>query len=434
MSHDDSLILDRSRAAMKRARKIIPGGVNSPVRALKAVGGDPFFASGGEGAWIFDEDGNRYVDMVLSWGPLILGHRHPAVVRALEDVLSRGFAFGAPTVGEVELAEAVRQAVPSMEQVRLVNSGTEATMSAVRVARGFTGRSRLVKFEGCYHGHADYLLVKAGSGAMTFGTPDSAGVPPEFAALTLTLPYNDPDALAALFESEGSGIAAVIVEPVVGNMGVVAPSPAFLDALSTIPRKHGALLILDEVMTGFRVAFGGAQALLGITPELTCLGKVIGGGLPVGAYGGRRDIMEQVSPVGPVYQAGTLSGNPLSVAAGRATLGILERTDPYPELEASTARLCQGLALAADDAGVPVTINRVGSMFTVFFTAETVVDLTGAKRSDTERFGRFFHEMRRRGVSLPPSQFEAVFLSTAHGENEIDRVIDAAREAFRVVA
>jgi glutamate-1-semialdehyde 2,1-aminomutase len=434
MHEDTPLILDRSRDAMARARDVIPGGVNSPVRALRAVGGDPFFAAGGDGAWIFDEDGNRYVDLVLSWGPLILGHRHPAVVQALQGVLSRGFAFGAPTVGEVVLAEAVRQAVPSMERVRLVNSGTEATMSAVRVARGFTGRPKLVKFEGCYHGHADYLLVKAGSGAMTFGTPDSAGVPAEFAAHTITLPYNDPDALKAAFAAAGEQIAAVIVEPFVGNMGVVSPTPAFVRALQDVPRAHGALLILDEVMTGFRVAYGGAQELLGVVPDLTCLGKVIGGGLPVGAYGGRREIMEQVSPLGPVYQAGTLSGNPLSVAAGLATLGVLAQARPYDRLEQAGARLCAGLAERARAAGVPVTINRIGSMFTVFFTDRPVADLADAKTCDTGRFGRFYHRMRQGGVSLPPSQFEAAFLSIAHGEDEIDRILDAAEAAFGAVA
>jgi glutamate-1-semialdehyde 2,1-aminomutase len=434
MHGDSPLILERSRAAMERARDVIPGGVNSPVRALRAVGGEPFFAAGGDGAWIFDEDGNRYVDLVLSWGPLILGHRHPAVVQALAGVLSRGFAFGAPTVGEVDLAEAVREAVPSMEAVRLVNSGTEATMSAVRLARGFTGRPKLVKFEGCYHGHADYLLVKAGSGAMTFGTPDSAGVPAEFAAHTITVPYNDPDALRAAFAAAGDQIAAVIVEPYVGNMGVVLPTPAFLAALQEVPRAHGALLILDEVMTGFRVAYGGAQELLGVKPDLTCLGKVIGGGLPVGAYGGRREIMDQVSPMGPVYQAGTLSGNPLSVAAGLATLGVLAQTRPYTRLDQTGARLCAGLADRAKAAGVPVTINRIGSMFTVFFTDRPVADLSGAKACDVERFGRFYHRMRQGGVSLPPSQFEAAFLSIAHGDDEIERILEVAEVAFREIA
>ena len=426
----DGLDLKLSVDAMARAVKAIPGGVNSPVRALRGVGGDPFFAAAGEGAYIYDLDGNRYLDLILAWGPLILGHRHPTVVEALSRGLARGFSFGAPTVGEVELAEAVKGAYPSMDLVRLVSSGTEATMSAVRVARGFTGRSKLVKFEGCYHGHADFLLVKAGSGMATFGTPDSAGVPAEFAAHTLTLPYNDPAALKALFETSGDDIAAVIVEPFVGNMGVVIPTPEFVAALKTVPAAHGALLIFDEVMTGFRVAWGGAQELLDVRPDLTCLGKVIGGGLPVGAYGGRADVMEKVSPLGPVYQAGTMSGNPLSVAGGLATLAVLSDFDPYPWLEKKAARLCEGLAAAAAEAAVPVVINRIASMFTVFFTDAPVDDWAGAKRCNTKAFAVFFHEMRRRGVSLPPSQFEAAFLSTAHGDAEVDAIVDAARASF----
>ncbi len=430
MGDSKDLDMTRSRALMARAVQTTPGGVNSPVRALRSVGGDPFFAASGEGAWVIDVDGNRYVDLILSWGPLILGHRHPEVVSAVRAALDHGMSYGAPTEGEVDLAEALQRAMPGLERLRLVNSGTEATMSAVRVARGFTGRSKLVKFEGCYHGHADFLLVKAGSGALTFGAPDSAGVPAEFAAHTITLPYNDPEALVRAFAEAGDQIAAVIVEPYVGNMGVVTPTPEFAIALNTVPRQHGALLICDEVMTGFRVAWHGAQSLLGLTPDLTCLGKIVGGGLPVGAYGGRADVMAMVSPVGPVYQAGTLSGNPLSVAAGLATLRVLESTDPYPAIERSAARLCDGLKAAADAAGVVVTINRIGSMFTVFFTGEAVTDLESAKRSDTKMFGRWFHEMRRRVVSLPPSQFEAAFLSAAHGAAEIDHVIAAAREAF----
>ncbi|MBM4395215.1 MAG: glutamate-1-semialdehyde 2,1-aminomutase [Deltaproteobacteria bacterium] len=427
------LNLDRSIEAMARARNAIPGGVNSPVRALKGVGGDPFFVAGGEGAFVFDLDGNRYVDLILAWGPLILGHRHPAVVEAITRVLGRGFSFGAPTLEEVELAEGVKRALPSVETVRLVNSGTEATMSAVRAARGFTGRPKVVKFEGCYHGHADFLLVKAGSGLATFGTPDSAGVPAEFAAHTLTLPYNDPDALNAAFDAAGGEIAAVIVEPFVGNMGVVLPAPGFVEALRTVPRAHGALLIADEVMTGFRVAWGGAQELLDLKPDLTCLGKVIGGGLPVGAYGGRADVMSKVSPLGPVYQAGTMSGNPISVAAGIATLSILGEFDPYPWLEGKAARLCGGLAAAARDAGVTVQVNRIASMFTVFFTDAPVTDWRSADRCDRKAYAAFFHEMRRRGVSLPPSQFEAAFLSTAHGDAEVDLVLGAAAESFRAV-
>ena len=429
----EGLRLDHSILAMARALDSIPGGVNSPVRALKAVGGDPFFAAGGEGAYIFDLDGNKYLDFILAWGPLILGHRHPAVVEALSQAISRGFSFGAPTIEEVELAEMVKGAMPNVELLRLVNSGTEATMSAIRLARAFTGRRKVVKFTGCYHGHADFLLVKAGSGAATFGIPDSAGVPKEFAEHTISLPYNDPDALCAAFDAAGQEIAAVIVEPIAGNMGVVAPRPSFVDALQTVPRKHGALLIADEVMTGFRVAWGGAQELLELKPDLTCLGKVIGGGLPIGAYGGRADIMGMVAPLGPVYQAGTMSGNPLSVAAGLSTLTVLCDTDPYPGLEEKAARLCEGIARAAEKARVPVQVNRVGSMFTVFFSEVRVEDLAGAERCDRQAYARFFHEMRRRGVSLPPSQFEAAFLSTAHQDAEIDLAICAASEAFEAM-
>ncbi len=423
--------LNRSRQWMDRARRVIPGGVNSPVRALQSVGGTPFFAASGDGAWIRDEDGNRYLDYVLSWGPLILGHRHPAVVQAVQEALQEGMSYGAPTAREVLLAERICDGIPGVEMVRLVNSGTEATMSAVRVARGFTGRPKIVKFEGCYHGHADFLLVRAGSGALTFGTPDSAGVPAEFALHTLTVPYNDPEALQRVFQEAGGDIAAVIVEPVVGNMGVVAPTDGFLEALDSVPRNHGALLIVDEVMTGFRLGWGGVFSRLGLHPDLVTLGKVIGGGLPLGAYGGRREVMEQVSPLGSVYQAGTLSGNPLSVAAGIATLEVLDRLRPYDALEATGARLEAGLREAARDAGIPVTVNRVGSMFTVFFTPEPVRNLEEARRCDTGRFGRWFHRMRDRGVSLPPSQFEAAFLSVRHGDEEVDRTLAAAREAFR---
>jgi len=428
---DEGGRLERSREWMERARRVIPGGVNSPVRALKSVGGTPFFAASGEGAWIRDEDGNRYLDYVLSWGPLVLGHRHPEVVRAVREALDEGMSYGAPTAREVLLAERLCSAVPGIEMVRLVNSGTEATMSAVRVARGFTGRPKVLKFEGCYHGHADFLLVRAGSGALTFGAPDSAGVPAEFALHTLTVPYNDPGAMERVFRETGGDIAAVIVEPVVGNMGVVAPTPEFLAALDTLPRAHGALLIVDEVMTGFRLGWGGVFSRLGLHPDLVTMGKVIGGGLPLGAYGGRREVMEQVSPLGAVYQAGTLSGNPLSVAAGLATLDVLERLRPWDALEAAGARLETGLREAAAAAGVEVFVNRVGSMFTVFFTKGPVRNLEEARRSDTGRFGRWFHRMRERGVSLPPSQFEAAFLSTRHGEEEIGQTLDAAREAFR---
>ncbi len=428
---DDSLTLAKSREALARAEAVIPGGVNSPVRAHRAVGGTPFFVDRAEGPFVWDLDKNRYVDLILAYGPLILGHRHPEVVEAVRRQVERGLSYGMPTPEEVLLAETLTRALPGLERVRLVNSGTEATMSAIRVARGFTGRDKVVKFAGCYHGHADHLLVRAGSGALTFGSPDSAGVPREFAAHTLTLPYNDPAALREAFRLMGREIAAVIVEPFVGNMGVVLPAPEFVEALRSIPRAHGALLILDEVMTGFRVAWGGAQTLLGLQPDLTCLGKVIGGGLPVGAYGGRADVMEKVAPLGPVYQAGTLSGNPLSVAAGLATLGVLERTRPYEALDARCARLQVGLEEAAREAGVTVQVQRVGSMFTVFFTAEPVRDYEGARRCDTRAFAAFFHGMRRRGVILPPSQFEAAFWSTAHGDAEVEEVVLASREAFR---
>lgn len=432
---DNELNLTMSKAAMTRAEAILPGGVNSPVRALRGVGGTPFFAASGEGAWIKDIDGNRYVDLVLSWGPLILGHRHPAVVDAVRMALDLGFTYGAPTVGEVDLAEKIQDFFPMMNMLRLVNSGTEATMSAVRLARGFTNRPKLVKFEGCYHGHADYLLVKAGSGAETFGTPDSAGVPESFANHTITLPYNDPEALERVFALNGNEISAVIVELVVGNMGVILPSPEFVSALRTIPKRHGALLILDEVMSGFRVSRGGAQEYFEIDADLTCLGKVIGGGLPVGAYGGRPELMKKVSPLGPVYQAGTLSGNPLSVAAGMATLAELEKEGVYEGLESASDTLCDGLASAAQKAGVPVTIQRAGTMFTVFFTDQPVINnLNDVKATDTAKFAAFYHAMRRRGVSLPPSAFEAAFVSTAHDANVIDFVVSAAQDAFREIA
>jgi len=429
----DSWNLARSEAAMAEAVRLIPGGVNSPVRAHRAVGGTPSFIARADGPFVVDLDGNRHVDLILAYGPLILGHRHPEVVAAIEAQCERGLSFGMPTEQEVELARLVTTAIPGLQWLRLVNSGTEATMSAVRLARGVTGRPKVVKFAGCYHGHADHLLVKAGSGATTFGTPDSAGVPAEFAAHTITLPYNDPQALRAVFRELGAEIAAVIVEPYAGNMGVVLPAGEFVEALRTTPRAHGALLIADEVMTGFRVAWAGAQSLLGLEPDLTCLGKVIGGGLPVGAYGGRREFMQAVAPLGPVYQAGTLSGNPLSVAAGLATLRVLERTKPYAALDALCARLAQGLSDAAAEAGVSVQVQRIGSMFTVFFTREEVRDYETARRCDTRAFATFFHEMRRRGVMLPPSQFEAAFWSTAHRESEVATVIEAARHAFRRV-
>jgi glutamate-1-semialdehyde 2,1-aminomutase len=414
----------KSDELFRRAQELIPGGVNSPVRAFRSVGGNPLFLARGEGSHIVDVDGNRYIDYVGSWGPLLLGHRHPEIIEALQRALAIGTSFGAPTEAEVELAEAIRDAVPSIEMVRLVNSGTEATMSAIRLARGFTGRDLTVKFEGCYHGHVDSLLVKAGSGVATLGLPDTVGVPKSFADTTIALPYNSAGAVEEAFRTHGERIAAVIVEPVVGNMGCVPPAAGFLEALRAITSRYGALLIFDEVMTGFRVAFGGAQQRYGIQPDLTTLGKVIGGGLPVGAYGGRKDIMSQVAPAGPVYQAGTLSGNPLAVAAGLAMLRHLKRHPAiYDRLETRAAALC-----AAAPAGI--TVNRVGSMFTFFFTDGPVTDYASAKRSDTARFGRFFRAMLERGVYLAPSQFEAAFVSAAHTEDDIRQTIAAAREAF----
>ena len=402
-----------SERIFSKAQKLIPGGVNSPVRAFRSVGGSPLFIARGEGSHIFDVDGNAYLDYVGSWGPLLLGHRHPAIVDAVREALQAGTSFGAPSEREVEMAEAISCAVPSIEMVRLVNSGTEATMSALRVARGFTGRDLIVKFEGCYHGHVDSLLVKAGSGVATLGLPDSPGVPKSFSDTTLALPFNSPDALEEAFRRRGDQIAAVIVEPVVGNMGCVPPAPGFLQLLRDTTTRYGSLLILDEVMTGFRVAFGGAQQLYGIRPDLTTLGKVIGGGLPIGAYGGRADIMSRVAPAGPIYQAGTLSGNPLAVAAGLAMLRYLKlHPEIYSQLEARSAAIC-----AAAPRGT--TVNRVGSMFTIFFTDQPVTDWESARKSDTTRFAAFHRAMLESGIYLPPSQFEAAFVSAAHSEEDI---------------
>jgi glutamate-1-semialdehyde 2,1-aminomutase len=410
-----------SEALFERAQKLIPGGVNSPVRAFRSVGGTPPFLARGEGSHVFDVDGNEYIDYVGSWGPLLLGHRHPAILAALEQALTIGTSFGAPTEQEVEMAEAIADAVPSIEMVRLVNSGTEATMSAIRVARGFTGRDLTVKFEGCYHGHVDSLLVKAGSGLATLGIADTQGVPKAFCDTTIALPFNSIDAVEQAFAAHAGRIASVIVEPVVGNMGCVPPQPGYLEALREITGRDGALLIFDEVMTGFRVAFGGAQQRFGIHPDLTTLGKVIGGGLPVGAYGGRRDIMSKVAPVGPIYQAGTLSGNPLAVAAGLAMLRYLKaHPEVYDRLETAGAELC-----AAPPPGV--SVNRVGSMFTFFFQAGTVTDWDSAKRSDTARFGRYFRHMLDHGIYLAPSQYEAAFVSAVHTDEDIQRTIAAAR-------
>ena len=410
----------KSQALFERAQTLIPGGVNSPVRAFRGVGGIPRFIERGEGSRIFDADGNSYIDYVGSWGPLLLGHRPKAVIDALRDVLDIGTSFGAPTEREVHLAELVRDAMPSMEMLRLVNSGTEATMSALRLARGFTGRDLTIKFEGCYHGHVDSLLVKAGSGVATLGIPDAAGVPGSFAASTIALPFNSLDAVADAFQAEPDAIAAVIVEPVAGNMGCVPPAPGFLEGLRELTTRHGALLIFDEVMTGFRVAYGGAQQRYGITPDLTTIGKVIGGGLPIGAYGGRADIMKKVAPLGPVYQAGTLSGNPLAVSAGIAMLTELKaRSDIYDRLESLAGRL-------AAAAPKNVMVNRAGSMFTFFFCDHAVLDYETAKRCDVEAFKRFFHHMLERGVYLAPSQFEAAFVSAAHSDADIDHTIKAA--------
>jgi glutamate-1-semialdehyde 2,1-aminomutase len=415
----------RSEDLFARAQKLIPGGVNSPVRAFRSVGGTPPFIARGEGSRVYDVDGNDYIDYVLSWGPLILGHRPRFLVEALQDVLGTGTSFGAPTEREVELAGLIHECVPSIEMVRLVNSGTEATMSALRVARGFTGRELTIKFEGCYHGHVDSLLVKAGSGMATLGIADTVGVPASFAATTIALPFNSIEAVEAAFRERGDKIAAVIVEPVVGNMGCVPPRRGFLEALRALTEKHGALLIFDEVMTGFRLALGGAQERFRIKPDLTTLGKIIGGGLPIGAYGGRADIMSKVAPLGPIYQAGTLSGNPLAVAAGIAMLRHLKaHPNVYEILERRTARLT-----ANPPAGI--TVNRVGSMFTFFFTSEPVTDWESAKRSDTGRFKEFFHWMLDCGVYLAPSQFEAGFVSTAHSDQDIARTVEAAGEFFR---
>jgi glutamate-1-semialdehyde 2,1-aminomutase len=423
----------RSTQAFARARQLIPGGVNSPARAFGAVGGQPPFITRGEGPFLYDLDGQRYLDYVGSWGPLILGHAHPRVIQAVSEALQRGASFGAPTELESDLAERIIDAVPSIDMVRLVSSGTEASMSAIRLARGFTGRDVIIKFAGCYHGHVDSLLVQAGSSATTLGVPNSPGVPRGCTADTLVLRYNDPQGLADAFTAHGERIAGVIVEPVTGNMGVVLPRPEFLQALRELTQKHGALLIYDEVMTGFRLSLGGVQELYGQKPDLTVLGKIVGGGLPVGAYGGRADIMQQVMPAGPVFQAGTLSGNPLAMAAGLATLDELREHPPYAELEARTSRLTEGLRQAAQVAGVPVCINHVGSMWTLFFTAGPVTDYDSAKTSDTSRFGKFFWALLDRGVYLPCSQFEAAFVSTAHTEEHIDQTLSAAREALEAV-
>jgi len=424
------MVWKKSHKLFKKAYELIPGGVNSPVRAFRAVGGNPVFIERAKGSKIYDVDGNVYIDYVLSWGPLILGHTHPKVVNSLKKAIERGTSYGAPTSLEIELAELVLKAYPSMDKVRMVNSGTEATMSAIRVARGFTGRDKIIKFEGCYHGHADGLLVKAGSGATTFGVPDSPGVPKSYAKNTITLPFNDINALRTVIRNEWKSLACVIIEPVVGNIGCVLPKPGFLESLRKLTKDHGIVLIFDEVMTGFRVSYGGAQQYFGIKPDMTCLGKVIGGGLPVGAYGGKKDIMAIVSPEGPVYQAGTLSGNPLAMTAGIETLKILSKKDTYKKLESTAALLEKGLTDAAKKAGVGTRFYRAGTMFCTYFTDTDVVDYGTAKTSDTARFSKFFSGMLKRGIYMAPSQFEAGFISLAHTRKDIEKTVKAAYESF----
>jgi glutamate-1-semialdehyde 2,1-aminomutase len=421
----------RSRRLFEEAKKHIPGGVNSPVRAFRSVGGEPLFIKKAKGSKIVDADGKAYIDYVLSWGPMILGHAHPHVTAALKKAITNGTSYGAPTELEITLAKMVKKAVPSIEMVRMVSSGTEATMSAIRVARGHTGRDKIIKFEGGYHGHGNSLLVKAGSGVATFGLPDSPGVPTDLAKLTITIPYNDIIAFKDVASREGEQIACIIVEPVAGNMGCVPPEPGFLEGLRQVCDEYGIILIFDEVMTGFRVAYGGAQQRYKVKPDLTCLGKVIGGGLPVGAFGGKREIMEKVAPIGPIYQAGTLSGNPLAMTAGIETLRLLSKPGVYKTLEKISADLEQGLRTAAAEAGVPVTFNRVGSMFTGFFTDQKVKDFSSAKTSDTTRFGKYFLSMLKNGVNLAPSQFEAAFVSLAHTRSDIGKTIEAARKSLK---
>ncbi len=424
----------QSRKLIAEARKVIPGGVNSPVRAFRAVGLEPLFVSKAKGSKITDADGQAYIDYVSSWGPMILGHAHPQVRKALGQALPKGWSYGAATELEVRLAQTISKALPSMELLRMVSSGTEAAMSALRVARGFTGRDKIIKFEGCYHGHADSFLVKAGSGALTFGIPDSAGVPESLAALTLVAPYNDLPAVQALFEQNPGQIAGVIVEPVAGNMGVVPPREGFLKGLEEICRQQGALLIFDEVISGFRLTYGGAQKIYGIKPDLTLLGKIVGGGMPVGVYGGRREIMEKVAPLGPIYQAGTLSGNPLAMACGLATLKILQQKSVYKKLDRMTQELCRGLEGLVRQKGIPARINRSGSMFTLFFTGDEVYDYQSAKKAETGKYAKFFQGMLQAGIWLPPSQFEACFVSLAHTPKDIELTLKAAASALEALA
>lgn len=424
--------VSKSKKIFAKAQKVIPGGVNSPVRAFKAVGLEPFFVSQARGAKIYDADGQVYIDYVCSWGPMILGHAHPQVRQAMTKALAKGWSYGAATELEVRLAQLISKAIPSMEMIRLVSSGTEATMSAIRLARGFTGRDKIIKFAGCYHGHGDSFLVRAGSGTITFGIPDSAGIPKAIAETTLVAPYNDLEAVGELFVQNPAQIAAVIVEPIAGNMGVVLPREGFLKGLEEICREHGALLIFDEVISGFRASFGGVQQLFGVTPDLTCLGKIIGGGMPVGAYGGRRKIMEKIAPLGPVYQAGTLSGNPVAMTCGLATLKILQDKKIYKKINKLTDELCQGLTEIAQQKGVPCRINKFSSMFTLFFTEEEVFDYASAKKADTKRYAQFFQKMLKGGIWFPPSQFEACFVSLAHTEKDIAQTLKAAATAFEL--
>jgi glutamate-1-semialdehyde 2,1-aminomutase len=422
-----------SKALFEKAQDLIPGGVNSPVRAGKAVGVDPPFISRAEGCYLWDVDGNQYIDYVCSWGPMILGHGHPEVIKALKERISRGISYGAPTELEVEMAKTITEVVPSIEMVRMVNSGTEATMSAIRLARGFTGREKIIKFDGCYHGHADSLLVSAGSGVATLGIPDCPGVPVALAEHTISLPFNDTEAVSQAFETFEGEIAAVIVEPIPGNMGVVIPKEGFLDGLREMTSENGALLIFDEVISGFRVAPGGAQEIYGIMPDLTCLGKIIGGGLPVGAYGGRRDIMVKMAPEGDVYQAGTLSGNPLALAAGLATLKILQDSNTYQVLEEKGEMLFSGLERAASSAGLDMVVNRIGSMGSLFFTNGPVEDFTTVKASNVKQFKRYYVSMLEQGIYLAPSAFEACFVSSAHDERDIEKTVECSSKAFRTL-
>ena len=422
---------NKSELLFEEAKKYIPGGVNSPVRAFKAVGGTPPFITSALGSKIYDVDGKEYIDYVCSWGPMIVGHRHPQVIEALQNVLTKGLSYGAPTEAEIELARMIVEAVPSIEMVRMVNSGTEATMSAIRLARGYTGRDKIIKFSGCYHGHGDFLLVKAGSGATTLGIPDSKGVPDDFARNTITLPFNNLNAVKKAVKAEASKIAAIILEPVPGNMGVVLPQEGFLRGLQELCHETGIVLIFDEVMSGFRVAWGGAQSLYGVIPDMTCLGKAVGGGLPVGAFGGKKEIMENLAPLGPVYQAGTLSGNPLAVVAGLETLKILAQPGTYEKLSKSSEYLVEEAKKIAHKAGVKIYISRVGSMFTLFFASQEVIDYDTALKSDTVAFSRYFHLMLKGGIYLAPSQFEANFISLAHSQENLDKTLEVMTKTFK---